>query len=68
LKQLPSLLDESLHARAQTVRSEGPLKLKSKPIISDDEFIAQFTEKKLPSWGHHQRLRALYVPSLRSPL
>ena len=65
LKQLPSLLDPSLHARAQTVRNEGPQLRASKQPITDDNFMTLFAEKKLPSWGHSHRLRVLYAPPLR---
>jgi hypothetical protein len=61
LKQLPSLLDPSLHTRLQSVSSEGPRERKSAALVSDDEFVAQFAEQKLPSWGHVQRLRVLCV-------
>ena len=61
LKQLPSLLDPSLHARPQSVSSEGPRERRSAVLVSDDQFLAQFAEQKLPSWGHVHRLRVLCV-------
>lgn len=61
LKQLPSLLDTSLQARSQAARLERPRWTATTKRVYDDDFMTEFNEKKLPSWGHSQRLRALYV-------
>lgn len=64
LKQLPSLLNPSLHPR-QGVSNQGALEHMRKQPVSDTHVIPLFTAKKLRSWGHTQRLHVLYVQRCR---
>ena len=43
------------------VRTGGRATLALAKVISDESFMEQFGSKKLPSWGHQDRLRALLV-------
>ena len=70
LKPLPSMISDisSMRASARVdahgvthVRTGGRAIKALAKVISDESFMEQFGSKKLPSWGHRDRLRALLV-------